>query len=140
MTLNTYNLHNCLVEGMTPSEGMNRLLRRVAALEGGLAVGGEGLNEITFKAQSFGQVHLFRSWHASVEGLERTAGPPLNNYLFGRLTRSFGYSRLGDRTADEELRARVHEAHEALPTITITSAADIVNPTPAVKRALESAR
>jgi len=45
VTLNTYNLHNCLVEGMTPSEGMNRLLRRVAALEGGLAVGGEGLNE-----------------------------------------------------------------------------------------------
>jgi len=140
VTLNTYNLHNCLVEGMTPSEGIDRLIHQVAEGAGGAAVGGEGLNEVTFRGLSFGQVHLFKSWHRSVEGLERTGGCPLNNFLFGKLCRAFGYSGLGGKNADEELRSRIHEEHEALPTITIRSAAEIVNPTPAVKRALARAR
>lgn len=75
-----------------------------------------------------------------MEGLDRTGGCPLNNHLFGRLCRSFGYSGLGGRNADEELRARIHEEHGALPTITIRSAAEIASPTAAVKRTLEAAR
>ena len=140
VALNTYNLHNCLVDGMTSSEGVNRLIHQI--WEGGhhLAVGAEGLNEITFQGLSFAQVHLFRSWQTSIEGLERTGGCPLNNFLFGKLCRPFGYSGLGGKNADEDLRARIHEEHEALPTITINSAEDIMNPTPAVKRALDHAR
>jgi hypothetical protein len=64
----------------------------------------------------------------------------LNNFLFGKLTRSFGYARLSGKTEEEELRCRLHEEHEALPTITIESAADITNPNATVKRALENAR
>jgi hypothetical protein len=138
VALNTFNLHNCLVESMTSTEGVNRLVHQIADL--GLSVGAEGLNETFFQGLSFAQVHLFRNPRAAMEGLERTGGCPLNNFLFGKLCRSFGYTGLAGRNADEDLRARVHESNGTLPTITIRSAADIANPTPAVKRAIDSAR
>ncbi|MGE5569799.1 MAG: DUF6259 domain-containing protein [Rhodospirillales bacterium] len=140
VALNSFNLHNALVEDMTSTEGMHRLLHEVGEIGDGLAVGGEGLNEIICQGLSFAQVHLFRSGQTNIEGLERTGGCPLNNFLFGKLTRSFGYSGLGGRDAAEELRARIHEEHETLATITVRSAADITNPTPAVKRALDRAK
>jgi hypothetical protein len=138
VALNTFNLHNCLVENTTSTEGVNRLIHQIADL--GLSVGAEGLNETFFQGLSFAQVHLFRNPRTTMEGLERTGGCPLNNFLFGKLCRSFGYTGLGGRNADEELRARVHEENGALPTITIRSAAEIANPASAVKRALDRAR
>ena len=137
VTLNTYNLHNCLVEGMTPTEGMNRLIKHVGELGKGLVVGGEGLNEITAQGQSFAQAHLFESWQRNISGLERAGGCALNEFLFGRLCRTIGYSGLAGRNADEELRMRIHEEHGAIPTITIRSAKEIIDPNPAVKRILE---
>ncbi len=71
VTLVTHNLHNCFVEAATPTEGMRKLIHHVATLGQGLVVGGEGLNEITMQGQSFGQAHLFKSWHQSIDGLER---------------------------------------------------------------------
>ncbi len=138
VALNTFNLHNCLVENTTSTEGVNRLIHEIAGL--GLSVGAEGLNETFFQGLSFAQVHLFRNPRTTMEGLDRTGGCPLNNFLFGKLCRPFGYSGLSGRNADEELRARVHEANGALPTITIRSATEITNPTLAVKRALDAAR
>jgi uncharacterized protein DUF6259 len=139
VALNTFNLHNAIVEGMTSTEGMNRLLHQVAAVGDGLAVGGEGLNEIICQGQSFAQVHLFKSGHSNIDGLERTGGCPLNNFLFGKLTRSFGYGQLSGKTPREELRSRIHDEHETLATITLGSAAEITNPTADVKRALDRA-
>lgn len=139
VTLNSFNLHNSLVDAMTSTEGMKRLIEEVATLGSGLVVGGEGLNEITAQRLSFGQVHLFKSWHSSVEGLERTGGCPLNEFVLGRLSRSFGYSGLGGQNADEQLRMRIHEEHGAIPTITVSSAKEITEPNPAVKRILDQA-
>jgi len=137
VTLCSHNLHNCLVENTTSSEGMNRLIREIAALGGGLAVGGEGLNEITFQGLSVAQAHLYMSWHASAEGLERTGGCALNDFLFGRLCRTFGYSRLSGATEDEALRMRIHDEHNAIPTITVRSADEITAPNEPVRKALE---
>jgi hypothetical protein len=139
VTLNTFNLHNCLVEGTTSTEGIRKVIDQVAEVGGGLVVGGEGLNEITAQGQSFGQVHLFRSWQSSAEGLERTGGCPVNEFLLGKLARSFGYSALAGRNAEEELRMRIHEEHGAIPTITPRNAREIMNPNPAVKRVLDQA-
>jgi hypothetical protein len=139
VTLNTFNLHNSLVEATTSTEGMKRLIEHVAALGSGLVVGGEGLNEITAQGLSFGQVHLFKSWQTSTQGLERTGGCPLNEFVLGRLSRAFGYSGLGGENADEQLRMRIHEEHGAIPTITISSAKEITDPNPAVKRVLDQA-
>lgn len=139
VTLCIWNIHNCIVESMTPVEGMNRLIRHIAGMGNGLVVGGEGLNEITAQGQSFGQVHLFKSWQTSIEGLERAGGCDLNEFLFGKLCRSIGYSGLGGRTKDEELRMQIHLQHHAIPTITIRTGNDITNPNPAVKRMLDIA-
>ena len=139
VTLNTFNLHNSLVEGMTSTEGMKKLIEQVGGIGTGLVVGGEGLNEITAQGQSFGQVHLFRSWQSSAEGLERTGGCALNEFLFGKLCRAFGYSSLAGRDADQQLRMRIHEEHGAIPTITPRSAEEITTPNPSVKRILDQA-
>ena len=139
VTLCMWNIHNCLVESMAPTEGMNRLIRHVAGLGSGLVVGGEGLNEITAQGQSFGQVHLFKSWQTSIEGLESAGGCNLNEVLFGKLCRSFGYSDLGGEDKDKELRMQIHMEHGAIPTITVNSEKDILNPNPAVKKILDIA-
>ena len=139
VTLTSYNLRNCLVEGITPTEGMKRLIAHIAGLGDGLVVGGEGLNEITAQDQSFAQLHLFESWQTSIEGLARAGGCDLNHFLFGKLCRGFGYSGLGGRTPAEELRMRISEEHGAIPTVTVWSPDEIANPNPAVKRVLDQA-
>jgi hypothetical protein len=139
VTLCTWNIHNCIVESMSPTEGMNQLIRHVASLGNGLVVGGEGLNEITAQGLSFAQAHLFKSWQTSIEGLERAGGCNLNEFLFGKLCRTFGYSGLGGKNKNEELRMQIHMEHDAIPTITIRSENEIINPNPAVKRILDIA-
>lgn len=137
VTLCIWNIHNSLVESMPPTEGMNKLIRDVSELGPGLVVGGEGLNEITAQRQSFSQVHLFRSSQDSIEGIERSGGCNLNQILFGRLVKTFGYSNLSGKTKDAETRMQLHLDHGAIPTVTINSAEEISNPNPAVKRMLE---
>jgi hypothetical protein len=139
VTLCSGNLHNCLVENTTSTEGMNRLIRQIGALGDGLAVGGEGLNEITMQGCSFSQAHLFRSWHTSDEGLDRAGGCALNEFLWGKISRTFGYSGLRGDTEDSRLRMRIHEEHGAIPTVTVRSADEIRNPNAGVKRALDLA-
>ncbi|MBN1478784.1 hypothetical protein JXA70_00775 [candidate division KSB1 bacterium] len=139
VTLVSHNLHNCLVDSLTSSEGMKKLIDHVGHLGNGLVVGGEGLNEITMQGQSFAQAHLFKSWHDSIDGLERAGGCNLNERLFGKLCRTIGYSGLGGRDTNQELRMRIHAEHGAIPTVTIRSADEIDNPVPAVKRLLDMA-
>jgi hypothetical protein len=61
----------------------------------------------------------------------------LNDFLFGRLCRTIGYSGLGGRTPAEELRMRLHDEHRAIPTLTVRSAEELLKPNAAVKRLLE---
>ena len=136
VTLNIWNTHNCIVESMTPAEGMNRIIRHVAGLGKGLVVGGEGLNEIIAQGQSFAQAHLISS---TIEELERAGGCDLNEFLFGKLCRTIGYTGLGGRNELEEMRMKIHLEHGAIPTITIRSAEEILNPNPAVKKMIDIA-
>jgi hypothetical protein len=140
VTLCSSNLDNCLVENTTSSEGMKRLIAQIGELGDGLAVGGEGLNEITMQGLSFAQAHLFGSWQTNCDGLERTGGCALNEFLFGKLCRTFGYSGLSGRNEAEELRMRIHEEHGAIPTVVVRSAEEITSPNRGVARMLELAR
>lgn len=140
VTLCTWNLHNCLVEDMTPTEGMQRLIAQVAAIGNGLCVGGEGRNEITMQDTALAQVHLFRSSHHSIDGLERTAHAPVNEFLFGKWCRSFGYAFLSGATVNEQMRMRVHTSLGAMPTITIRSAQEVENPNSAVAEMIRLAQ
>jgi hypothetical protein len=137
---NTYNLHNCLVNNMTPTEGVKELIDYLAELKDGLLIGGEGLNEITMQGHTFAQVHLFQSSGRSIPGLERTGGCDINNYIFGDLCKSFGYSGLNGATEYETLRMRIHEEHGAIPTITMNKAEEVINPNNAFKRIFDNAK
>jgi len=139
VTLVTQNLHNCLVESITSTEGMKRLIGHIVLLKNGLVVGGEGLNEITMQGLSFAQAHLFKSWQVSIDGLERTGGCNLNQLLFGRLCKTIGYSGLSGKDKDEENRIQIHLDHGCIPTITIDSAKEISDPNNAVKRLIDLA-
>jgi hypothetical protein len=139
VTLCTWNLHNCLVEGLTPTEGMKLLIAEVASIKDRLVVGGEGRNEITMQDTGLSQVHLFRSSGRSIDGLERTAGSPVNEFLFGQWSRSFGYSSLSGKTEDEQMRMHSHVSLGAVPTVTIHSADEVKQPNLAVEEMLHLA-
>lgn len=139
VTLVTPNLHNSLIESKTSAEGMSQLIHHIGSLGKGLVVAGEGCNEISMQGLSFAQAHLFKSWQTSIEGLERTGACDLNQILFGKLCRIFGYSGLSGKDKNEETRMRVHLEHGGIPTIVIDSADEIINPNPAVKRMFEIA-
>lgn len=136
VTLCMYNLANSLVDNTTTMQGMQRLIEHVGQIHGGMAVGGEGLNEITMQKLSIGQVHLF-DYNLNGEPLERTGKCDLNAFLFGRLCRTIGYSGLSGKNSDEMIRARVHEEHGTIPTIVIGSPDEILNPNPEIARILK---
>jgi len=136
VTLCTWNLHNCLVDGTTPTEGMKRLTAQVAALKENLVVGGEGRNEVTMQDQGVAQVHLFRGSEDAMERLLDNGLCPLNEFMFGQWCPSFGYSNLGGRSREEHLRMKVHIALDAIPTLTIRSAAALEQPNDAIKELL----
>lgn len=137
VTLCMYNLANALVDNTTTMQGMNRLINQIRIIHGGLAVGGEGLNEITMQHQSFAQVHLF-DFNLNGEPLERTGKCDLNQFMFGRICKSFGYSGMGGNTPEEVIRCRVNAEHGSLPTIGAGSAAAIENPNDYVRGVFES--
>jgi hypothetical protein len=140
VTLCTGNLHNSLVEGTSTTEGMLKIIDRVAALRGGLVVGGEGRNEITMQGCSFAQAHLYKSFQNTIEGLERTGGTPVGAFLFDDLCRTTGYGHLSGRDPVAELRIATHLTLGAIPTLDTVSAESIRQPAPAVRRVLELAR
>jgi len=133
VTLCTWNLHNCLVDGTTSTEGMKRLTAQVAALKENLVVGGEGRNEVTMQDQGVAQVHLFPGSEEAMERLLDNGLCPLNEFMFGQWCRSFGYSNLGGRRREEHLRMKVHVALDAIPTLTIGSATALEQPNDAVR-------
>ena len=89
---------------------------------------------------SCAQAHLFRSHQSNIEGLERTGGCALGEFMFGGLCRSFGYSRLNGKTPESALRMRTHVSLGAVPTVTVRSAAEIEGPNEAVEEMLALAR
>ena len=124
VTLCTWNIHKSIVDSTSTPEGMNKLIKYVSSINNGIAVGGEGLNEINAQGQSFAQVHLFKH---GTDGYERTGQCDLNKFLFGKLCSPIGYSGLGGRNESEELRMQVHLNHGTIPTITISNANEIIN-------------
>ncbi len=92
-TLCIDNDNNGLVEGMTMIEGSVALHRDLRAALPGIALSGEGLDEVTCRMEAFAQRHLFGMDHTkgtfSVEKLHMTH--PISSYLLGPYTIIYGY-------------------------------------------------
>jgi hypothetical protein len=138
VTLNCFNIHNCLVENTTPAEGMKILIDEVAMLGGGVAVGGEGLNEITAQGLSLAQAHLFRHMIDNEE-IERAGGCAVNAFLFDGLCRTVGYASLSGKTEKDRRCSRIHLSLGAIPTVNGVKAEEIRNPNPYIQQLIDMA-
>jgi len=138
-TLCTWNLENALVEDLTPVEGMVALTKALAELDGPLAVGGEGLNEMSMRYQTFAQAHLFESHHTSNPHFSELDPVPVCNFLFGDLCKTMGYANIAGDTPESIWRLEVHERLGALPSLIVRHPEDVLKPNPAVQRVLNRA-
>ncbi|MCL2813705.1 MAG: DUF6259 domain-containing protein [Oscillospiraceae bacterium] len=140
VTLCTYNLHNAIVEGRTSTEGIGDLIKMLGEIQGGLPIGGEGLNEITAQGLSFAQMHLYRSGHHSIPELPRCGGDcAVNEFILGSLCKTIGYAGLSGRNEDEYMRLKIYDDHNTIPTIITNNPGDIIDPNPFIKGVFERA-
>jgi hypothetical protein len=138
-TLCAWNADNALVENLSMAEGVVALTRELTELDGLPAVGGEGLNEMIMRYQSFAQAHLFDSYHHNCPHFDELDPVPVGRLLYGDLCRTMGYSGLGGDTQASVRRLEVHERLGALPSLEVRKPDDVLNPNPAVRRVLDRA-
>ena len=138
-TLCAWNCDNGLVENLTSIEGMLALTRDLSELDGKLAIGGEGRNEMNMQYQSFAQAHLYMSWFKNHPNFAELDPVPVGDVLYGDLCRTMGYNAIDGSTPESQLRIDVHDKLGAIPSVTIGSAAEIASPNPTVKQMLARA-
>jgi hypothetical protein len=138
-TLDMRNTQNGLVENMTTVEGLLALTRETAML--GVAVGGEGRDEISMQWLSVTQAHLFGSVHEGTLANLKELSCPVNHFLFGDLCRAIGYNHLDGDPANQDspIRMEAHAVLGIIPTLNVRKAEEILVPNPAVRRELERA-
>ena len=138
-TLCTWNTDNGLVQGMNTVQGMRELQERFAAVQPGLVLAGEGLNEISFQRQAFAQAHILDGW-GKLEPKHLEVQHGINAFLWAGHTRMVGYYHLTPGQADMELGVGVYERMGAIPTLITGNPKDLSEPSELTKRVLERAR
>ena len=139
-TLCTWNLDNALVENLSMTEGMVALTRDLAELSGPIAVGGEGLNEMSMRYQTFAQAHLFESHHRNNPHFHDLDPVPVGDFLYGDLCKTMAYTNIAGDTEESRWRLDVHERLGALPSLMVRDPQQVRQPNPAVRRVLERAQ
>jgi Domain of unknown function (DUF6259) len=139
-TLATGNVDNGLVENLSPTDGMVALGRELRALRPDLAVAGEGVNEMSAQVCAFAQAHLFKSWHGNHPSLGDLEPVPVGKMLWGDICKIMGYLGLRGDTPESRLRMDLHRKLGALPTLTIHSAEQFENLSPAARRLIRHAQ
>ena len=138
-TLCTWNLDNALIEDLSMAEGMVALTKELTELDGPPAVGGEGLNEMSMRYQTFAQAHLFESWFHNIPYFSELDPVPVGDFLYGDLCKTMAYNSIAGDSPESSWRLEVHERLGALPSLIVDKPDDVLKPNPAVKRVLERA-
>jgi putative NIF3 family GTP cyclohydrolase 1 type 2 len=138
-TLCTWNTDNGRVEGLNTVEGMETLQEEFAAIEPGLVLVGEGLNEKSFQRQAFAQAHIHDGW-GKLERKHVEAAHPICQFLWEGHTRLIGYYHLRPGEEGYELGVEVYERMNALPTIITGNPADLKEMSEPTRRIFERAR
>ena len=138
-TLCTWNLDNALIEDLTMTEGMVALTKELTELDGPPAVGGEGLNEMSMRYQTFAQAHLFESWHRSGPHFGELDPVPVGDFLYGDLCKTMAYTNIAGDTDESIWRLEVHERLGALPSLIVRKPDEVLKPNQAIKRVLDRA-
>lgn len=139
-TLCTWNIDNGLVQGMTTTEGMHRMQQQFAAVEPGLVLVGEGLNEVSFQFQAFAQSHIFDAW----QGLNQDKVDIAHDvcaFLWDGHTKLIGYHHeLRPGNEQRRFAVEIGERMGVLPTIITNTPDHIRNPDELTRRILDHAR
>ena len=111
---NELNLRNELVNDTTTIEGAWDLLSMVQKINGGVAIGGEGMNE-TLLCQHFAQGHsMYHGPENQMIPVENYA--PVNKLLFGNLCHLIGYH--SQKTFERSMQQDACDAKRGfLPTL-----------------------
>ena len=140
VSLCLYNAQRGLVNNTPTTQGFLQEIRHLQAIGRGgrpLYIGAEGLNEITMRGVSFAQVHLFNRTDGQTQ--LGTGKCDLNRFMFGKLVRAFGYAQLSGADEDSAIFMQSHVDHGAVPTVTVRSAGEILNPNAAVAKMIKLA-
>jgi len=130
-TLCIYNDHNGPMQGLSMAQGNILLHKELREALPGVALSGEGLNEITYRYEAFAQRHAWGIHHADgiyEKPLLQTAHP-ICSYLFLPYTRIYGYLGVTCPT-ESQLYAAWQDAYEhwgVIPTLK-TSRFQLENP------------
>lgn len=90
VTHNIYNIHNGTVNGANNIEGALELIERVGKINGGIAIGGEGMNEALI-GQCFAQGHSVTVGKNDNEMLPTEFYTPINQMLYGDVCHVISY-------------------------------------------------
>jgi len=137
-TLCTWNTDNGLVENLTTAAGLRKMQEEFSAIEPGLVLAGEGLNEISFQRQCFAQAHIHDGW-GELQDRHIPAAHSICAFLWQGHSRLVGYYHLGPQDKDAEIGIEVYRRMGALPTLICNDPALIQADQPVVKRLLELA-
>jgi hypothetical protein len=135
-----YNAQRSLVNNTPTTKGFLQEVRHLQDISrhgAPLFVGGEGLHEITMQRVCFAQVHLLSRTDSAMQA--RTGKCDLNKFLFGNLVRAMGYADLSGNDENSAVYMQSHVDHGTLPTVTVRSAEEIINPNAAVAKMLKLA-
>ena len=138
-TLCTWNTDNGLVENMTTVEGLRKLQEEFAAIEPGLVLAGEGLNEISIQRQAFAQAHILEG-RPDLRPEHIAAAHPLGAFLWSGHTRLLGYYHLNPKDKDVDIGIEVYRRMGAIPTLITNDVDRITADEPVVRKLIEQVR
>ncbi len=86
-----HNDFNGIIDGLTFNEGILQYHKEVREALPGIALGGEGLNELTFAYMDFAQRHVWSAMGGTVDRAALSIAHPIDSYLFQPYTRHYGW-------------------------------------------------
>jgi len=143
------NARDCRVDGMNPAAGNVQLHRDLRSALPDVALGGEGLNEVTCRQEAFAQTHGLFGIFRPADQPGRVfyddridCGHPISAFLFHRYTAWYGYLGYPEPTSRPLYRAwtRQYENWGVLPTLSRPSVEKLRAPGPDLGVKLREAR
>jgi hypothetical protein len=95
-----HNDHNGLIDGLTYTQGVVALHQALREALPDVALGGEGLNEMTHRHTSYAQRHVYSVMRKTIDRSALLDAHPISSYLFLPYTRLYGW--LGLAAPDED--------------------------------------
>ncbi len=138
-TFCTWNADNALVQGMNTIGGMRQLEADLLAVRPRLVLAGEGLTEVSFQQQAFGQ-GSFYGGRGKLDQVRLELQHGICQFLWGDHCRLIGYFYLSPGGEDFENSITMYERMGALPTIITNNPNDLQQMTDLTRRIFDRAK